>query len=155
VFPSALIHRRDLKDLLPIGDELHQVLPREVLRDGIADQISDLAFARLAIALRHLLVTASLIILRIEAAPRVGLIESLWIGAAHREIDVLHAPVVRIAESEYHMIENWLFTCGLSLYDSELYNLPSGRALIGLTKILRSPLDTEACPIISVFALHL
>jgi hypothetical protein len=33
--------------------------------------------------------------------------------------------------------------------------LPFGMALIGLAKILGAPLDTEACPIISVFALHL
>jgi hypothetical protein len=47
------------------------------------------------------------------------------------------------------------FYVWFSLYDCELYNLPFGMALIGLTKILGSPLDTEACPIISVFALHL
>jgi hypothetical protein len=46
------------------------------------------------------------------------------------------------------------FYVWFSLYDCELYNLPFGMALIGLTKILGSPLDIEACPIISAFAFH-
>src|SRR5215510_5943436 len=102
--PLAFIHRRDCNDLGAFRDESQQVLPGEVLRDGVAYQISDLALARPAIALRHLLVASALVILRIEAAPCVGLIEILRISAAHREIDVLHAPVVRIAESEDHMV---------------------------------------------------
>src|SRR5262245_4234677 len=102
--PLAFIHRRDCNDLLTFRDESQQVLPGEVLRDGVAYQISDLALARPAIALRHLLVTAALVILWIEAAPCVGLIEILRISAAHREIDVLHAPVVRVAESEDYVI---------------------------------------------------
>jgi hypothetical protein len=36
------------------------------------------------------------------------MIEILRIGAAHREIDILHTPVVRIAESEDHMISDLL-----------------------------------------------
>src|SRR5262245_55537707 len=102
--PLASIHRRDCNDLLTLRDESQQVLPGEVLRNGIAYQISDLSLARPAITLRHLLITAPIAIPRIEAGPRVSLIKILWIGASHREIDVLHAPVVRIAESEDHMV---------------------------------------------------
>src|SRR5262249_33539717 len=102
--PLAFIHRRNCNDLLILRDEPQQVLPGEVFREGITDQISDLSLARFAIAFRHLLVTAPFAILRIEAGPRVGLIEILRIGAANFEIDVLHVPVIRIAESEDHMV---------------------------------------------------
>src|SRR5262249_29004825 len=90
--------------LLTLRDEPQKVIPREILWNGIADQISDFALARLAITLRHLLATASLVITRIEAGPRVGLVEILRISAAHREIDFVDIPVVRIVESEDHMI---------------------------------------------------
>src|SRR5262245_2031265 len=50
------------------------------------------------------LITAPFAIPRIEASPHVSLIKILWIGASHHEIDVLHAPVVRITESEDHMV---------------------------------------------------
>src|SRR5262245_7856179 len=102
--PFAPIYRRDCNDLGAFRDESQQVLPGKIFRDGITDQISDLSIARFAIAFRHLLVTAPLAILRIEAGPRVGLIEILRIGAAHLEVDVLHVPVIRIAESEDHVI---------------------------------------------------
>src|SRR5262249_42304834 len=104
MLPPALILRRDCNDLLALRDEPQQVIPREVLRDSIADVISDLAFTRLLIALRHLLATAPLVILRIEASPSVCLKEILRIGAAYREIDVLHVPVVRIVESEDNVV---------------------------------------------------
>src|SRR6266545_7316628 len=104
MFPPALILRRDCNDLFTLRDKPHQVIPREILRDSIADQISDFSLTRFLITLRHLLATASLIIARIEASPRVGLIEILRIGAADREIDFVDVPVVRIVESEDHMI---------------------------------------------------
>src|SRR5262245_49979839 len=102
--PLALIYRRDCNDLLTFRDESQQVLPGKIFRDGITDQISDLSLARFAIAFRHLLVTAPLAILRIEAGPRVCLVEILRIGAAHREIDVLHTPVVRGVECKDHVV---------------------------------------------------
>jgi hypothetical protein len=67
VFPPALILRSNQNDLFFLGDEFQQVIPREILRDRIADEISYLAFARLAIALRHFLTTAPLVISGIEA----------------------------------------------------------------------------------------
>src|SRR5262245_60407130 len=63
MLPPALILRRDCNDLLTLRDEPQQVIPGEVLRDRIADQISDLTFARPAITLRNLLATAPLAIL--------------------------------------------------------------------------------------------
>lgn len=77
MLPPTLILRCERNDLLTLRDKPQQIIPREVLRDSIA---------------------------RIEAGPRVGLIEILRIGAAHREIDVLNVPVIRIVESEDHMI---------------------------------------------------
>src|SRR5262249_37937788 len=102
--PLASIHRRDCNDLLTLRNESQQVLPGEVLRNGIAYQISDLSLARFAITLRHLLITAPFAIPRIEASPRVCLVEILRIGAAHREIDVLHSPVVRVVECKDHVV---------------------------------------------------
>src|SRR5262245_7123799 len=102
--PLASIHRRDCNDQLILRDEPQEVLPGEVFREGITDQISDLSLARFAIAFRHLLVTAPFAVLRIEAGPRVSLIEILRIGAAHFEVHVLHVPVIRSAESEDHVV---------------------------------------------------
>ncbi len=104
VLPPALILRRDCNDLFTLRDKPQQVVPRKVLWDCITDQISDFALTRLLIALRHLLVTAPLVIVRIEAGPRVGLIEILRIGAADCEIDFVDVPVVRIVESEDYVI---------------------------------------------------
>src|SRR6266508_3863371 len=114
MLPPALILWRDGNDLLTFRDEPQQVIPGKVLRNGIANQISDLSLARLAIALRHLLATAPLVIARIEASPRVGLIEILRIGAADREIDFVDVPVVRIVECEDHVVTDlapllWMF----------------------------------------------
>src|SRR5262249_4642701 len=81
-----------------------KVIPREVLWNGIADQISDFALARFLVALRHFLATAALVIARIEAGPRVGLKEILRIGAADREFDFVDVPVVRGVECEDHVV---------------------------------------------------
>jgi hypothetical protein len=67
------------------GTNLSRSSHDKILRDRIADEISYLALARLAIALRHLLATAPLVIARIEARPRISLIDILRIGAGvHR-----------------------------------------------------------------------
>jgi hypothetical protein len=52
VLPPALILRSNCNDLFSLGDEFQQVIPCEILPDSIADEISYLAFARLAIILR-------------------------------------------------------------------------------------------------------
>jgi hypothetical protein len=83
--PRALVLRRDRYDLLPFRRESRQVVPREVLRDCGADQISYFALARLAMTPRHFLAAAPLVIDRIEARPRASLIEILRIEAKHTE----------------------------------------------------------------------
>jgi hypothetical protein len=52
------------------------------------------------------------VILRIEGSTSFTLVEILRIGAADRKIDVLHAPVVRIAENATMSVRGILFEAG-------------------------------------------
>ena len=81
-------------------NESQQVIPGEILWDGVSNDLPDFALARFAIALRHFLATAPGVIERVKSGPGIRLIEFLRIGAADSEVNVINIPIAGVVKGK-------------------------------------------------------